>query len=111
MAVYGEKHHNPAMINEAFRLRMDEHMPIRAISEIVGIPRSTLGEYLLGQGESFHEFPCKQCGREMFAQVSTKIFCSHRCKGMWYYRNSEKYRETRRRLNREYKARKRARAA
>lgn len=82
MSLFAERLHDPALIEEAYRLRA-QNLSIRAISERTGIPHSTLGGYLKGEGEAFYEMECAHCGEPILAFRPHRRYCSKRCEVWW----------------------------
>lgn len=79
MSLFAERLHDPALIEEAFRLRA-QNLSLMMIANQTGIPHSTIGDYLKGQGECFYEIRCEWCGREAVKFSHTARFCSQSCK-------------------------------
>lgn len=58
----------------AYRLR-DENFSITEIAEQLGIPRSTIGDWLKGEGEFFRDAECVDCGAHILIVSSRKFYC------------------------------------
>jgi hypothetical protein len=72
----------PEKLRQMRELR-ERNLPIRLISRLTGVPKSTVGNILRGQGEVVYDLRCEQCEREMVALLATKRFCSQLCYQRW----------------------------
>lgn len=95
-----------ATVRRAHELR-ERGLPIHTIAALLGVPHSTLGEHLRGQGETFYDLRCEECGSEMVGFNASKRFCSMSCWRCNYFRDTA-HREARRAYNRAWYARNRA---
>jgi hypothetical protein len=73
----------PRKIDEARWLRA-RGLSVRLIAQATGLPRSTVGELLKGEGETLLELRCEGCGGDFVAFRSDKRFCDPDCYQRWY---------------------------
>jgi hypothetical protein len=61
----------PEKLRQMRELR-ERNLPIRLISRLTDVPKSTVGDILRGQGEVVYDLRCEQCEREMVALLANK---------------------------------------
>lgn len=66
--------------DRAYVLRMDHDLSIRTISERLGVPRSTVGGWLRGHGETREMRTCLACQDDFTFISSKQVYCSPRCR-------------------------------
>lgn len=72
--------HSLTLKDRALALRLDHGLSVRAIGERLGVPRSTVGGWLGGQGECHFTRDCLLCKHTFFAGSDLARFCGSRCR-------------------------------
>lgn len=69
-----------AMKERAMALRLDQDMSIHQIAEHLDLPKSTVGQWVRGHGETNILRECPMCRHSFFAGRKDKVFCRHACR-------------------------------
>lgn len=65
--------------DRALAMRLDYDLSVRTISQRLGVPRSTVGGWVRGHGETREWRDCKLCKETFTFASSKKVFCSRNC--------------------------------
>ena len=85
---------------EAFELR-DRGVAIKTIALLIDVPKSTVGDWLNGYGETVYEIRCEACGSDFVAFNALRRYCTNSCRRRFWKRGD---RERKRRAYHERRA-------
>ena len=88
---------HPSKLREVRALR-ERGVSITMIAALTGVPRSTVGDLVRGEGETVYEIRCERCGKEAVAFSGKRRFCDGTCaRTAWNHEHLAYKRERRRR--------------
>lgn len=93
----------PEKVREVRALR-ERHLSVTMIAARTGVPRSTVGDIVRGEGEAIAEIRCEHCGADIIALgigAGLRRFCDRDC---WNRAHAEERREHMRRWRAKRKA-------